>query len=71
MKSILTAQDVAHLLAVDQITVYRLARKGQLPGFKVGNQWRFDRGVLEQWMAHQVHRPASTPQASPQTDERP
>ena len=71
MKSILTAQDVAHLLAVDQITVYRLARKGQLPGFKVGNQWRFDRGVLEQWMTHQIHHPASMPQASQPTDERP
>ena len=55
MKKILTAEDVAHLLAVDQITIYRLARKGALPGFKVGNQWRFDRHALEQWMARQMH----------------
>ena len=59
-KTVLTAQEVAQLLAVDHITVYRLARKGKLPGFKVGNLWRFDRRTLEGWMARQA-QPGSSP----------
>ena len=54
MKPVLTAHDVARLLAINEITVYRLARNGRLPAFKVGGQWRFGREQLEQWMAHQM-----------------
>ncbi len=56
MKPVMSAREVAHLLDVDEITVYRLARRQKLPAFKVGNQWRFDRGALEQWMNEQMCR---------------
>ncbi len=35
----------------------RLARKGELPGFKVGQDWRFRREALEQWMDRPYERP--------------
>ena len=54
MKPILTAREVARLLDIDAITVYRLARKGRLPAFKVGGQWRFGRHALDAWMARQM-----------------
>ena len=40
-KKILTATEVAKYLRIHPYTVKRLAREGQLPGFKVGGQWRF------------------------------
>ncbi len=47
---ILTIEEVAQFLHLHIMTVYRLAKGGKLPGFKVGGRWRFQRGVLEQWM---------------------
>ncbi len=47
---ILTVGQVAELLHLHPMTVYRLAKEGKLPGFKVGGRWRFDRGAMEIWM---------------------
>ena len=53
-KSYLTVEDVARHFGVTSTTVYRLAQRGMLPGFKVGNQWRFSVDMLESWVADQV-----------------
>lgn len=50
----LSIDQVAHRFGVNPTTVYRLAQKGVLPGFKVGNQWRFSPQMLESWVADQV-----------------
>ncbi len=47
---VITIGEVAKLLHLHTMTVYRLAKEGKLPGFKVGGRWRFQRDVLEQWM---------------------
>jgi len=49
MQDILTAQDIAKLLQMHIMTVYKLAESGELPGFKVGRQWRFRRDSLDEW----------------------
>ena len=46
----MTVRDVAAYLNVDQKTIYRLAQKGGLPGFKVLGSWRFQRPDLEAWI---------------------
>lgn len=51
--SILTIKDVADYLKVNERTIYRLAAGGELPGFKVGNSWRFKQSELEQYIASQ------------------
>ena len=45
---ILTAKEVAELYALPLSTVYHLARRGILPGHRVGRAWRFVRYELEQ-----------------------
>jgi excisionase family DNA binding protein len=50
---ILTIKEVATLLKVGDRTVYALAQQAQLPGFKVGGQWRFRRHDLEAWIEQQ------------------
>jgi excisionase family DNA binding protein len=47
---ILTIRDVAEYLKVTEKTVYGLAQKGIIPGFKVGGQWRFKREDIDQWI---------------------
>jgi len=53
---ILTIKDVADYLKVNERTIYRLAASGELPGFKVGNSWRFKQSELEQYIAAQHNR---------------
>ncbi len=52
--SYLSVDDVARRFRVNATTVYRLAQRGILPGFKVGSQWRFSRQVLDSWVAQQM-----------------
>ncbi len=52
--SYLSVEAVAKRFGVNSTTVYRLAQRGVLPGFKVGGQWRFSEAMLESWVADQV-----------------
>lgn len=47
---ILTIQELAEYLKLNEKTAYRLASEGKLPGFKVGGSWRFKREDIEQWI---------------------
>ena len=47
---LLTAEQVAHYLKVDKFTVYRLVTQKKIPAFKVGNQWRFKRRLIDAWL---------------------
>ncbi len=49
-KAVLTARQVAALLQMDQRTIYKLAKRGELPSFKVTNRWRFLRADIERWV---------------------
>ncbi len=50
---ILTLPEVAQLLKVAEKTVYTMAQKSQLPAFKVGGQWRFQRVDIDRWIEQQ------------------
>ena len=47
---VLTLPEVAELLKVHPNTVYRMARRGRIPAFKAGTEWRFLREAIEAWM---------------------
>ena len=51
-KQYLTVDEVARRFGINVTTVYRLAQRGKLPAFKVGNQWRFSEARLEEWVAN-------------------
>lgn len=39
----LTIEEVAKRLKISKITVYRMARRGQLPAIKFGKVWRISK----------------------------
>src|SRR5690242_18469568 len=47
---ILTVSELAGHLNVHRITIYRLLKNGNLPGFKIGRVWRFDLDEIGSWM---------------------
>ena len=50
---ILTLKEVAALLKIAERTAYMMIQRGDLPGFKVGGQWRFKRKDIDAWMEAQ------------------
>ncbi len=39
---IVTAKELGKFLKLTESTIYKLASAGELPGFKIGDSWRFD-----------------------------
>jgi excisionase family DNA binding protein len=48
-RPVLTARDLSNYLKVHPSTVYRLLKSGQLPAFRVGSDWRFNREQIDHW----------------------
>lgn len=55
----MTTKEVARYLRVDQYTIYRLVSQKKIPAFKIGNQWRFRRSVLERWLKTKLNMPSA------------
>jgi len=53
----LTIEELAEYLKMGRTKLYCMAKEGDIPASKVGNQWRFDREEIDQWMKSQ--RPAA------------
>lgn len=53
----LNIAEVAKRFGVTTSTVYRLAQRRKLPGFKIGGQWRFSERALEHWVLDQTRTP--------------
>ena len=49
-ENLLTTAQVAEFLKVDKFTVYRLVTQKNIPAFKVGNQWRFSKDMIDAWL---------------------
>ena len=39
---IVTAKELSQYLKLSESTIYKLAASGEIPGFKIGDSWRFD-----------------------------
>ena len=50
---VITVGELAEYLRVHRSTLYRLLKKGQLPGFKIGSDWRFNVEVIDKWRMQQ------------------
>ncbi len=48
---VLTVKEVADYLHVHPSTVYKLLRNQQVPAFRIGSDWRFNKEKIDQWMA--------------------
>jgi len=46
---VITIGELAEYLRVCRSTLYRLLKKGQLPGFRIGSDWRFNVEAIDQW----------------------
>ena len=50
---VITVNELAVCLHVHRSTLYRLLKKGQLPAFKIGSDWRFNVEAIDRWRMQQ------------------
>ncbi len=48
MGKILTAKEVAEYLQLTEITIYKYATEGKIPGHKIGSRWRFEKEKIDE-----------------------
>lgn len=46
----MTIEQVAKYLKLKPQTVYKWAQEGQIPGAKIGKEWRFRKRILDEWI---------------------
>ena len=46
----LTIDELAEYLKMGRTKLYSTAQSSRVPGNKIGNQWRFDREEIDQWI---------------------
>ena len=54
--NIFTVTELATYLRMKPVTIYKHAKAGMLPGFKVGANWRFKKETIDCWIAEQEDR---------------
>ena len=48
---ILTAEELARYLEVDASVIFEWANTGKIPAIRDGNNWRFERTKIDEWLA--------------------
>jgi len=51
--TIMTLDEVAKYLRIHKSTVYRMTKEGKIPAIKIGNQWRFKKNKIDEWLGKQ------------------
>jgi excisionase family DNA binding protein len=54
--NIMTVREVADYLKIAEKTAYRLVLDKKIPGFKVGNSWRFRAKEIDEWISKQTKK---------------
>ena len=51
MAQIMTTKEVANYLRLHQLTICKLSKEGKIPSIRIGGVWRFDKEVIDEWIA--------------------
>jgi len=53
-ENLMDIKQVADYLQMNKMTIYKLAREGKIPAFKVASEWRFKRDLIDGWLMNQL-----------------
>jgi excisionase family DNA binding protein len=67
-RDIMTVQEVAEYLRLNEMTIYRLARKGEIPALKVGRTWRFKKELINEWFRQAAGKVSNLDDADGRSD---
>ena len=56
-REVMNVREASQYLGISADTLYNYASSKQIPGFKLGNRWKFKKTTLDRWMVQQMERP--------------
>ncbi len=59
-REVMNVREASQYLGVSKETLYKYLVQERVPGFKLGNRWRFKKAVLDQWMEKQSAQPRNS-----------
>jgi excisionase family DNA binding protein len=62
----MTTKEMAEYLKLHEITICKYAGEGRIPAIRIGRVWRFDKDVIDEWIA----RGQSTPEVVQDTPKK-
>jgi excisionase family DNA binding protein len=51
LAQIMTTKEMAKYLKLHAITICKLSKEGKIPAIQIGRVWRFDKEVIDEWIA--------------------
>ena len=57
---IMTVKDVAVYLKMKPVTIYKLAKQGRIPAFRVASFWRFKKDLIDKWLSDESRKNLDT-----------
>jgi len=54
LPKVMTVKEVAEYLRVHTSTLYKLVKRGELPAFRIGSDWRFNSEAIDRWLIEQT-----------------
>lgn len=70
MANMMTTRDVAKYLKLHPITICKFAGEGKIPAIRIGRVWRFDKEVIDRWLAGDQKQPKAGEQIRPTIVEK-
>ena len=52
-REVMDIREASEYLGVSRETLYKYVYEKKIPGFKLGNRWKFKKTVLDNWMEKQ------------------
>lgn len=53
-ENLMNIKQAAEYLQMNKMTVYKLARQGKIPAFRVASEWRFRKDLIDGWLMSQL-----------------
>jgi len=57
--TVLRTQELSKYLKLNEKTILKMAQSGELPGFKIANQWRFYLSVVDEYLQDKIAKSSS------------
>jgi excisionase family DNA binding protein len=51
MAKIMKTKEIANYLRLHPLTINKLSKEGKMPAIRIGRVWRFDKEVIDEWIA--------------------
>jgi len=57
---ILTTKETCDLLKTKRLSLYKLVKDGEIPAFRMGRAWKFERSAVEAWIRKKLEESNKT-----------